>query len=128
MRESYSRRVTAYLEASRTVLSSALEDRTFLDSVSHSAEIIIAALRAGKKILLAGNGGSAADAQNLATELMVRFYLDRASLPALALGTDSSVATAIGYDLGFVQLFSRQGPAVWQPGGVVVGRLTSGPS
>jgi D-sedoheptulose 7-phosphate isomerase len=121
-------RVKQYLEASREVLSAALAEREFLSSVAQAAQAVIAALRAGKKILLAGNGGSAADAQHLATELMVRFYIDRAPLPALALGTDPAAATAIGNDLGFAQLFARQVLALGQPGDVFLALSTSGRS
>lgn len=128
MATSHSDRVKQYLEASRDVLGAALADRTFVDSVSRAAEVVTEALRAGKKILLAGNGGSAADAQHLATELMVRFYIDRSPLPALALGTDASAATAIGNDLGFEQLFARQVLALGQKGDVFMGLSTSGRS
>src|SRR3954464_10330285 len=128
MATSHSERVTRYLEVSRDAIGAALADRVFVDAVSHTAEIVSDALRAGKKILLAGNGGSAADAQHLATELMVRFYLDRAPLPALALGTDASAATAIGNDLGFEQLFARQVLGLGQPGDVFLGLSTSGRS
>ena len=128
MATSHSDRVKQYLEASRDVVGAALADRTFLETVSRTAEIVTEALRAGKKILLAGNGGSAADAQHLATELMVRFYLDRAPLPALALGTDATAATAIGNDLGFEQLFARQVLALGQKGDVFIGLSTSGRS
>ena len=121
-------RVMRYLEASRDVLGAALADRVLVDAISRTAEVITDALRAGNKILLAGNGGSAADAQHLATELMVRFYIDRAPLPALALGTDTSAATAIGNDLGFEQLFARQVLALGQPGDVFIGLSTSGRS
>ena len=119
-------RVIRYLESSRDAVGAALADRAFVESVSRVAETVIEALRAGKKILFAGNGGSAADAQHLATELMVRFYLDRAPLPALALGTDASAATAIGNDLGFEQLFARQVLALGQAGDVSIGLSTSG--
>jgi D-sedoheptulose 7-phosphate isomerase len=128
MATSHSDRVKRYLEASRDAVGAALADRTFVDSVSRAAEIVTEALRAGKKILLAGNGGSAADAQHLATELMVRFYIDRAPLPVLALGTDASAATAIGNDLGFEQLFARQVLALGQKGDVFMGLSTSGRS
>lgn len=128
MATSHSARVIRYLEASRDAVAAALADRAFVDAVSRTAETVTDALRAGKKILLAGNGGSAADAQHLATELMVRFYLDRAPLPALALGTDVSAATAIGNDLGFEQLFSRQVLALGQKGDVFIGLSTSGRS
>lgn len=125
---SYSDRVIRYLEASRDVLAAALADRAFVDSVSRTAEIVTDALRAGNKILLAGNGGSAADAQHLATELMVRFYLERAPLPAIALTTDGVALTAIGNDLGFEQLFARQVLALGQAGDVFLGLSTSGRS
>jgi D-sedoheptulose 7-phosphate isomerase len=128
MFNSQASRVIQYLEASRDAVGAALADRTFVDAVSRAAEIVTEALRAGKKVLLAGNGGSAADAQHLATELMVRFYIDRAPLPALALGTDASAATAIGNDLGFEQLFARQVLALGQPGDVFIGLSTSGRS
>lgn len=121
-------RITKYLEESREVLSAALSDRGFLDAAAQAAEITIAAIRAGGKVLIAGNGGSAADAQHLATELLVRFYRDRAALPALALGTDASTLTAIGNDLGFEQVFSRQIEAFGKAGDVFWGLSTSGRS
>ena len=128
MTSSHFTRVTHYLEASRNLLSSVLADRAVVDAVSRAAQLIADRLRAGNKILLAGNGGSAADAQHLATELMVRFYLDRAPLPALALGTDTATATAIGNDLGFDQLFARQVLAFGRPDDVFLGLSTSGRS
>src|SRR5215217_673872 len=117
MTSGHTTRITRYLDTSCDVLAAAGADRAFVD-----------ALRAGNKILLAGNGGSAADAQHLATELMVRFYLSRAPLPALALATDASAATAIGNDLGFEQLFARQVLAFGQAGDVFLGLSTSGRS
>ncbi len=128
MNSSHATRVNQWLEASRGVLADALADGVFVDSVSRTAELITKAMRAGNKILLAGNGGSAADAQHIATELMVRFYLDRAPLPALALATDATAATAIGNDLGFEQLFARQVLALGQAGDVFLGLSTSGRS
>lgn len=128
MSNSQADRVKQYLEASRDVIEATLGDRELLECVQRTVEIMTAALRAGKKVLLAGNGGSAADAQHLATELMVRFHLDRAPLPALALGTDTAAATAIGNDLGFEHLFARQVLALGQPGDVFVGLSTSGRS
>src|SRR6266480_3393121 len=100
----YTIRVIKDLEDSRAVFTRALADPDFVASVAHAAGIVNEALRAGHKILLAGNGGSAADAQHLATELMVRFRVDRAPLAAIALTTDTSALTAIGNDLGFEQL------------------------
>ena len=87
-----------------------------------------ATIRGGGKILFFGNGGSAADAQHLATELAVRYVRDRAPIPAIALTTDSSALTAIGNDLGFEQLFARQVAAVGRPGDLALGISTSGRS
>jgi D-sedoheptulose 7-phosphate isomerase len=128
MNSSYTTDISRYFSASQEALGDALRDAAFMDAVAQAAEVVTRALRAGKKVLIAGNGGSAADAQHLATELMVRFYLDRAPLPALALATDASAATAIGNDLGFEQLFARQVLALGQPGDVFLGLSTSGRS
>ena len=86
------------------------------------------ALRGGNKLLFFGNGGSAADAQHLATELTVRFSKNRAPIAALALTTDSSALTAIGNDLGFDEVFARQIAALGKPGDVAIGISTSGRS
>lgn len=85
-------------------------------------------VRAGGKILFFGNGGSAADAQHLATELVVRFERGRAALAAIALTTDSSALTAIGNDLGFEALFARQVEALGRAGDLAIGLSTSGRS
>jgi len=87
-----------------------------------------AAVRGGGKILFCGNGGSAADAQHLATELVVRFKADRAAIAALALTTDTSLLTAAGNDLGFDDIFARQIEALAKPDDVVIGISTSGNS
>lgn len=88
----------------------------------------VEAVRGGHKLLFFGNGGSAADAQHLATELTVRFERERAPIAALALTTDSSALTAIGNDLGFDSLFARQIEALGKPGDVAIGITTSGRS
>ncbi|HYM04340.1 MAG TPA: SIS domain-containing protein [Stellaceae bacterium] len=88
----------------------------------------LGAVRGGGKILFFGNGGSAADAQHLATELAVRYVNDRAPIAALALTTDSSALTAIGNDMGFEQLFARQIRAVGRAGDLAIGISTSGKS
>lgn len=99
-----------------------------------SAEIVQAvrtitdALANGNKVLVMGNGGSAADAQHLAAELVGRFLLERRALPAIALTTDSSILTAVGNDYGFDQVFSRQVEALARSGDVVIGISTSGKS
>jgi len=86
------------------------------------------ALRGGNKLVLFGNGGSAADAQHLATELTVRYRLERPAIAALALTTDTSALTAIGNDLGFEHLFARQLEALGKPGDVALALTTSGRS
>ncbi len=86
------------------------------------------AIRAGNKIVLFGNGGSAADAQHLATELTVRYRSERPAIAALALTTDSSALTAIGNDLGFERLFARQLEALGKRGDVALAITTSGAS
>ncbi len=94
--------------------------------VMHNAWL--STIRGGGKILFFGNGGSAADAQHLATELSVRYIKDRAPIPGLALTTDTSSLTAIGNDLGFDQLFARQIEALGRPGDLALAFSTSGNS
>lgn len=91
-------------------------------------EACVAGLASGGKLLLFGNGGSAADAQHIAAELTVRYARDRTAIPALALTTDTSALTAAGNDLGFEQIFSRQIEALGRPGDVAIGLSTSGRS
>ncbi|MCF8495602.1 MAG: D-sedoheptulose 7-phosphate isomerase [Alphaproteobacteria bacterium] len=91
-------------------------------------DICAASLHEGGKILLFGNGGSAADAQHIATELTIRYKKDRAPIAALALTTDTSALTAAGNDLGFDQIFARQLDALGRPGDVAIGLSTSGRS
>src|SRR3954464_14407946 len=128
MGSSHAAEIARYIEASHDALGDALRDAAFVDAVAHATEVVTNALRTGKKVLIAGNGGSAADAQHLATELMVRFYLDRAPLPSIALGTDAPSTTAIGNDLGFEHLFSRQVLALGHEGDVFIALSTSGRS
>ncbi len=92
------------------------------------ADRITASLRAGGKLLVAGNGGSAADAQHIAGEFLSRLMFDRAPLAAMALTTDSSVLTAIGNDYGFEHIFSRQVRGLGRPGDVLLAISTSGRS
>ena len=125
---SYAAQAIKYLQTSRDVFDRALSDPAFIGQVAGATEIAAEALRSGKKILFAGNGGSAADAQHLAAELVVRFVVNRAALPAIALTTDSSILTAIGNDFGFEQLFARQIAALGNAGDVLVAISTSGRS
>ncbi len=103
-------------------------DQALLDNVARVADAIVAALHKGNKVLIAGNGGSAADAQHIAGEFVSRFNFDRPGLPAFALTTDTSVMTAIGNDYGYEKLFARQVQAVGTPGDVFWGISTSGRS
>jgi D-sedoheptulose 7-phosphate isomerase len=91
-------------------------------------QVSVDSVRAGGKLIFFGNGGSAADAQHLATELTVRYRQDRAPIAALALTTDSSALTAIGNDLGFEQLFARQLRALGRDGDIAIAISTSGRS
>lgn len=96
--------------------------------LSAIADAWVTALKAGNKILFFGNGGSAADAQHLAAELVVRYRANRRALPSIALTTDTSILTAHSNDYGFETVFARQVEALAQPGDVVVGISTSGTS
>jgi D-sedoheptulose 7-phosphate isomerase len=104
------------------------QDAVLHETIARVAEACIAALQRGNKILLAGNGGSAADSQHLAAELVNRFNYDRPGLPAFALSTDTSILTAIGNDYGYEHLFARQIEAVGSAGDVFLGISTSGRS
>lgn len=97
-------------------------------AISTSVTTIVAALNAGNKLLIMGNGGSAADAQHFAAEFVGRFLRERRALPAIALTTDTSLLTAVGNDFGFDQIFKRQIEALAQSGDVVIGISTSGNS
>ena len=98
------------------------------EKIVDAAMLIARCLRGGGKLLLFGNGGSAADAQHLAAEFVGRFRIERQALPAIALTTDSSILTAVGNDYGFDQIFARQVQALGRPGDVAIGISTSGNS
>jgi D-sedoheptulose 7-phosphate isomerase len=115
------------LETARN-LEAMAADESLVRLVGGVAAACVSALRNGRKILFAGNGGSAADAQHLAGELVSRFAYDRPGLPAFALTTDTSVLTAIGNDYGYDRLFARQVEAVGTAGDVFFGISTSGRS
>ena len=103
-------------------------ERDLTPHIAETVELLAEAFRAGNKLLVMGNGGSAADAQHLAAEIVGRFKMERRALPAIALTTDSSILTAIGNDYGFDAIFSRQVEALAVPGDVVIGISTSGNS
>ena len=105
-----------------------IETSGYLDLLEQSGEMICEALMSGNKIMTAGNGGSAADAQHLAGEIVGRFMVERRSLPALSLCVDPSVMTCIGNDYGFNEVFSRQVEGIGVSGDVFIGISTSGHS
>ena len=111
-------------EHQRTVAALA-ESGPAIDAI---ADVVASCLAAGRRVYLLGNGGSAADAQHIAGELLGRFKADRQALPALALTTDTSTLTAIANDLGYERVFSRQLEGLLQPGDVVWVLSTSGNS
>ena len=102
--------------------------RSLKDDFVRLAKISEAAINAGKKLVLFGNGGSAGDAQHLATELVCRYKVNRRALPAIAFTTDSSLLTAAANDFGYETVFSRQVEALCKPGDVAIGITTSGRS
>ena len=120
--------IAGELRKTASVIGALVADAELARTIETVARLCVKALRDGYKILLAGNGGSAADAQHLAAELVSRFYFDRPGLPAVALTTDTSALTAIGNDYGFERLFSRQVDALGRKGDVFIGLSTSGNS
>jgi D-sedoheptulose 7-phosphate isomerase len=120
--------VAQQISESISVKQAMLSDAALIAQVESIAALIVETYRAGGKVLLAGNGGSAADAQHIAAELVSRFSFDRPALPAMALTTDTSILTAIGNDYGFDSLFSRQLQANARPGDVFIAISTSGNS
>ena len=110
------------------IVSAMLADMELVAVAGTAAQACIDSLRRGGKVLFAGNGGSAADAQHMAGEFVSRFAFDRPGLPAIALTTDTSILTAIGNDYGYEKLFARQVQAHGNKGDVFVGYSTSGKS
>nr|WP_274605267.1 D-sedoheptulose 7-phosphate isomerase [Phaeovibrio sulfidiphilus] len=105
-----------------------MEDRGLCQDLLRAVDASLASLRNGGKLLFCGNGGSAADAQHWAGELVARFYYDRPGLAAVALTTDTSILTAVGNDYGYDHVFSRQVEALGVPGDVLFALSTSGNS
>ena len=116
------------LSDSIATLQATLADPAIADTVVAVAQATAAAMHAGRKLLVAGNGGSAADAQHLVAEFAVRLTVNRPALRAIALTVDSSILTAIGNDLGYDQVFARQIEAIGQTGDLFLGISTSGNS
>ena len=122
MIEDIHRQLRSHAEVIRMV------DETLATPVAECALLLIDALQKGHKILTMGNGGSAADAQHFAAEMVGRFLMERKALPAIALTTDTSILTAVGNDYGFDDVFKRQVEALAEPGDVLIGISTSGNS
>lgn len=120
--------VQRHFNGSRQLLEQVASNGDFLASVGAIADRITRVLRDGGKLLIAGNGGSAADAQHVAAEFLSRFAFDRDPLPAIALTTDTSVLTAIGNDYGFQHLFERQVRGLGRKGDALIAISTSGRS
>lgn len=128
MTEKFEIRAKAMIEGSIAVKQSLVENTEIIATVASIAEMMIAALKQGGKLLWMGNGGSAADAQHICAEFVGRFAFERPALPALALSVNTSCVTAIGNDYGFDRVFSRQIEAIGRQGDVAVGISTSGNS
>ena len=116
------------LRQSVATLSAVLDDASIHDAVVNAARLIADAMKAGRKLMVCGNGGSAADAQHLVAEFVSRLTVDRPALRAIALTTDSSILTAIGNDYSYDNVFERQVEALGQEGDVLLAISTSGNS
>lgn len=126
--ERRSQKIIQHFRESLHIHQHILADGELIASMTEVIALCVDSYQNGGKILIAGNGGSAADAQHFAGELVSRFYFDRPALAAIALTTDTSVLTAIGNDYGYEDVFSRQIQALGQPGDVFVAISTSGNS
>jgi D-sedoheptulose 7-phosphate isomerase len=120
--------ITREIQRAADVMNAMLADTALHNQLEAAARACIDSLRNGGKVLLAGNGGSAADAQHIAGELVSRFNFDRPGLAGIALTTDTSILTAIGNDYGYEQLFARQVQALGRAGDVFIAYSTSGNS
>jgi D-sedoheptulose 7-phosphate isomerase len=124
----FEQQVSRSIEASIAVKERLLNNPDFMSTVAKVTKLLVDSIERGNKVLLFGNGGSAADAQHIAAEFVGRFAFDRRALPALALSVNTSCVTAIGNDYGFDLVFSRQIEALGRPGDVAIGISTSGNS
>jgi len=121
-----SKLITEFVAESLRVKTEFFEENK--DRIAQTAEVIAHGLRNGRKMLFFGNGGSAADSQHLAAEMVGRFGPDRSALAAIALSTDTSILTAVGNDYGYEKVFARQIEALGQAGDIAIGISTSGNS
>lgn len=124
MKNSIKNQINESIEVKKKIL----EDECLIDNIEDAARIIIESYKTGGKTLIAGNGGSAGDAQHIAGEFVGKFYFDRPGLSSISLTTNASVTTAIGNDFGFGRIFARQVEAYGREGDVFIGISTSGNS
>lgn len=122
------RHIVDQIRDAQRIMEDMLADSSLLSKVEDAARACIQCVRVGGKVLLAGNGGSAADAQHIAGEFVSRFAFDRPGMAAVALTTDTSILTAIGNDYGYEKIFARQIHAIGRAGDVFIGYSTSGKS
>jgi D-sedoheptulose 7-phosphate isomerase len=120
--------IAAHLKTSLAAFERAALDASMLTAARTIAQVIVHGLRSGHKLLLVGNGGSAADAQHIAAEIVGRYKRERPAYPAIALTTDTSALTAIGNDYGFEQVFARQVAGLGRRGDMLLALSTSGRS
>lgn len=124
----YSNFILRKIEQSHLIGKRIIEQKHLLNSISRACSVIIECLTSGRKILFAGNGGSAADAQHMAAEFVGKFYVERDPLSAIALNTNNSIISAIANDYSFDMIFSRQVRAIGRSGDIIIGITTSGNS
>ncbi len=124
MKEDIAKRI----EESISVKNNILNDTHLVDAIERATTIVVNAIKNGNKVIFCGNGGSAADSQHLAAELIGKFYFNRQSLPAVSLTVNTSIITAIGNDFGFDKVFARQLEGIGKTGDVLIGLSTSGNS
>lgn len=120
--------IKEYIKDSILTKQKILNDETFLENIKKAADLIVKTYKNEKKVLIAGNGGSASDAQHIACELVAKFYFNRPGLCAFALSTDTSILSAVSNDYGFEHCFSRQIEANGKSGDVFIAISTSGNS
>ena len=120
--------ITTQLTAALAAKQALVNDTPLIEKIQQASDMLISCYQQQHKTLLAGNGGSAADAQHIAAELVSRFYIDRPGLASIALTTDTSILTAISNDYSYARLFARQIEALGQPGDVFIAISTSGHS
>ncbi len=124
MKEDIAKRI----EESISVKNNILNDTCLIDAIERATTIVVSAIKNGNKVIFCGNGGSAADSQHLAAELIGKFYFNRQPLPAVSLTVNTSIITAIGNDFGFDKVFARQLEGIGRTGDVLIGLSTSGNS